>query len=64
MTSCSSFWEEYSDAEQSAYSHVPRLYTRIKSEKRELDILLSLSYTYSVNLQRKYRENEDHGEIW
>ncbi len=36
----------------------------INTEKRELDILLSLPYTYNVNLQRKYREDEYHGKIW
>jgi hypothetical protein len=40
------------------------LISSINTEEGSLDILLSLPYTYVVSLQRKYRENEDHGEIW
>jgi len=40
------------------------LISSINTEKGSLDILFSLSYTYIVSLQCKYREDENYGEIW
>jgi hypothetical protein len=60
-----SAWAREGDALPPSRPHRSKPFTSlINTEKRSLDILLSLPYTYIVNLRCKYREDEDHGEIW